>query len=207
MKVASVALDRAYEAAGAHLARLWAKNRDVAGADHVRAILDAVDPQLADRLPAETRQALLDAYARPILLVPPAVDDGARPALQRLRAEGRVLAVISNIMRTPGATLRTLLERYGLLEYFAHLTFSDELGVRKPDPEIFVTTLRALGVEAEATVHVGDDPVLDVHGAHGAGLRAIQVTSGAASAAAARAPEATISRLAALPDAIAALER
>ena len=49
-------------------------------------------------------------------------------------------------MRTPGTTLRQLLGQFGLLDSFAHLTFSDEVGVRKPAPEIFAMTLRAMGV-------------------------------------------------------------
>jgi putative hydrolase of the HAD superfamily len=186
---------------------VWAKNRDIAGGDHVRAILAAVDPDLPARLPPDVLRALLEAYARPILLVPPAVDDGARVALERLRAEGRLLAVVSNTMRTPGDTLRRVLERYGLLACFAHATFSDEVGVRKPDPEIFLATLRALGVEPSAAVHVGDDAVLDVAGARAAGLRAIHVTSPSTKPGADAGADATIPRLAALPEAIAALER
>src|SRR5439155_26685625 len=92
---------------------------------------------------------------------------------------GSTLAVVSNIMRTPGVTLRKLLERYGLLGYFRHTTFSDEVGVRKPDPEIFALTLRAVGAGAESAVHVGDDEVLDVQGASAAGMRDIHVTSNA----------------------------
>jgi putative hydrolase of the HAD superfamily len=109
-------------------------------------------------------------------------------------------------MRTPGATLRKVLARYGLLDCFAHTTFSDEVGVRKPDPAIFALTLRAVGGEPETAVHVGDDAILDVRGAQAAGLRVIQVTSGSRRAAVGPGPDAVIPRLAGLPDAIAELE-
>jgi putative hydrolase of the HAD superfamily len=158
-------------------------------------------------VPADVMAALVDAYARPILMVPPAVDDGARGALERLRGQGLALAVVSNTMRTPGTGLRKLLERYGLLSAFAHATFSDEVGVRKPDPEIFALTLRALGVEPAAAVHVGDDAVLDVLGARNAGLRTIQVTSASLKALGAQRPDAAIPSLAGLPEAVAQLER
>lgn len=200
----SAALDRAYEESGAYLGRVWSANRDVPVADHVRAILAAVDPGLPRRIPPALLAALVDAYARPILLLPPAVDDGALAALETLRGAGYKLGLVSNIMRTPGATLRELLGRFRLLGYFEQTTFSDEVGIRKPAPEIFALTLRALGADAATAVHVGDDPVLDVQGAQAAGMRVVQVASPSRRNAAR--PDLTISRLAELPVAIERLE-
>jgi HAD superfamily hydrolase (TIGR01509 family) len=207
LKVTAASLDRAYEASASFLGRLWSQNKDVPVIEHVRAILAAVDPGLPDRVPPVALNALLDAYAAPALLVPPAVDTGARPALEHLRSQGLLLAVVSNTMRTPGATLCKILDRFGLLGCFAHTTFSDEVGVRKPHPEIFALTLRVLRVEAGAAVHVGDDPVLDVVGARDAGLRVVQVTSASRKARGARRPDAVVPNLASLPDAIARLDR
>ena len=206
VKLTAATLDRAYDESSSYLGRLWVKNRDVPVDDHVRAILGGVDSKLPGRVPPDVLAALVEAYARPILLVPPAVDDGARGALERLCAQGLKLAVLSNTMRTPGTALRKLLERYGLLASFAHATFSDEVGVRKPDREIFALTLRALGVEPAAAVHVGDDAVLDVLGARTAGLRTIQVTSASLEALGAQRPDAAIRTLSALPDALAQLD-
>ena len=204
--VSAAALDRAYEQCGSYLGRIWAQNKDVPVIEHVRAILGAVDRDLPARVPAYTLAALLDAYARPVLQMPPAVDVGARAALERLREQGVALALLSNTMRSPGTVLRTLLERFGLLASFAHTTFSDEVGVRKPGPEIFALTLKALGVPPEAAVHVGDDAVLDVHGARTAGMRVVQVTSASLRALGAQRPDAVVPTLATLPDAIARLD-
>jgi putative hydrolase of the HAD superfamily len=200
-------LERGYDASGSFLSRLWSASRDVPVDAHVRAILDAVDADLDARLSAGARESLLDAYARPALLVPPAVDDGALAALETLCARGYVLAVVSNTMRTPGRMLRKLLERYGLLGCFTHTTFSDEVGVRKPGREIFHLTLRAVGGEPGEAVHVGDDGLLDVQGARSAGMRAVQVTNASLKALGVQAPDAVIESLAGLPDAIAALDR
>jgi putative hydrolase of the HAD superfamily len=207
VRVTAVALDRAYEESVGFLSRLWTQNKDVPATEHVRAILAAVDRGLPARVPADALAALLDAYTRPALLVPPAVDEGARAALVRLQAQGVRLALVSNTMRTPGTVLRKVLDRFGVLECFAHTTFSDEVGIRKPDPEIFALTLRALQVAPADAVHVGDDPVLDVGGARKAGLRAIQVTSASLKALGAQRPDAVIPSLATLPDAIATLDR
>lgn len=199
------ALDDAYEASGVYLGRIWSTRRDVPVQEHVRAILAAVDATLPDRLAPSLQRDLVEAYSRPALMVPPSVDVGARAALEALRQRSYTLALVSNTMRTPGVTLRKLLAQFGLLGCFAHTTFSDEVGIRKPDPAIFDLTLRAVGGEPETAVHVGDDPVLDVQGARGAGMRVIQVTARARSGAA-LAPDAVIPRLAALPAAVAEIE-
>lgn len=205
VRVSSSALDRAYEASAVYLSRIWAKHRDVPVADHVRAILGGVASGLPARLPPDVLAALVDAYSRPALLVPPAVDDGALKALSVLREEGYTLAVVSNTMRTPGATLRKILEGFGLLRCFAHTVFSDEVGVRKPDPAIFLGALQAVGGDPSTAIHVGDDGMLDVGGARAAGMRVIQVTSASLKALGGRRPDAVIPSLIGLPDAVARL--
>src|SRR5581483_4793205 len=141
-------LDRGYRDSAAFLAQLWLQSRDVPVEDHVRVILLAVDPELPRRLPPETLRALVDAYATPILAAPPALAAGAGAAVEALRSRGHVLGIVSNVMRTPGTTLREVLRRHGLLGQFAHLAFSDECRIRKPDPGIFRRALAALGVPA-----------------------------------------------------------
>ena len=205
VRVSGAALDRAYEASAVHLSRIWAKYRDVPVTDHVRVIVAGVDSRLPGRLPADVLAALVDAYARPALIVPPAVDEGALKALSALRESGYTLALVSNTMRTPGATLRKILERFGLLRCFAHTVFSDEIGIRKPDPAIFLGALRAIGGEPSTAIHVGDDGLLDVGGARAAGMRVIQITNVPLKALGGRRPDAAIPSLSALPDAVAKL--
>jgi putative hydrolase of the HAD superfamily len=130
------------------------------------------------------------------------VDPSARAALETLTARGYAIVLVSNTMRTPGATLRKLLEQYGLLGFFAHTTFSDEVGIRKPAPEIFALSLRAVGGDAATAVHVGDDTRLDVEGARAAGMRVIQLRSAASGPPAGRPPDAVITSLRELPEAI-----
>jgi putative hydrolase of the HAD superfamily len=201
------ALDRGYRDCAAFLSQLWLQSRDVPVEDHVRVILLAVDPDAPERLPAETFRALADAYARAILAAPPDLAEGAAGALESLAGQGYTLCLVSNTMRTPGRVLREVLRRYGVLDHFAHLTFSDECGVRKPEPEIFRRTLQAVGVTPAEAVHVGDDPVLDVEGARGAGMRVIQLTADRPPWLGRRRPHAVIRTLAALPEALAKLSR
>jgi putative hydrolase of the HAD superfamily len=200
------ALDAAYEASGAYLGRVWRDGRDVPVERHVSAILDAADRDLPERVPPDVMTALVEAYARPALLVPPDVDPGARPAMEALAARGYTLAVVSNTMRTPGVVLRQLLEHYGLLSFFKHTTFSDEVGVRKPAPQIFALSLDAIGGQPSTAVHVGDDVTLDVAGARAAGMRAIYLTGGRKRSPAATLAHAVIATIRDLPAAVARLD-
>jgi putative hydrolase of the HAD superfamily len=145
--------------------------------------------------------ALIRAYASPALVAPPAVDQGARAALEALAANGALLAVVSNTMRTPGEVVRQILDQSGLLPLFRVLTFSDECGIRKPARAIFLRTLEELGVPAEHAVHVGDDSILDVEGARDAGMGAIQVTPDGRATAPVK-PDAVIRHLGELPAAL-----
>jgi putative hydrolase of the HAD superfamily len=71
--------------------------------------------------------------------------------------------------------LRQVLERLGLARHLSILSFSDEVGLRKPHPEIFHRTLSALGVPPAEAAHIGDDVTTDVAGARGVGMRAIHL--------------------------------
>lgn len=92
--VSPAALDRAYNDSGIYLERIWATHRDVPVDDHIRAILAAVDPALPRRVTPMLMTALIEAYSRPILVVPPAVDDTALAALESLSGGGYTLALI-----------------------------------------------------------------------------------------------------------------
>ena len=193
-------LIRAYEAVEPRLARAWATNRDLPARLHVTALIEAVDPELSSRvITARVLPLLIDAYASPALMAPPAVDPDARAVTEALARQGMVLGVVSNTARTPGVVLGQILERAGLV--FKVLTFSDEYGIRKPDPQIFKLTLARMGVAPEHAVHVGDDPILDVEGPLEAGMAAIQLTPDGRATSPVK-PDVVIKALRQLPDAL-----
>jgi HAD superfamily hydrolase (TIGR01662 family) len=96
------------------------------------------------------------------------------PALQRLRASGRKLVVVSNA----NGRMRAALERVGLGAHVDLVIDSHEEGVEKPDPRIFHRALERIGSRPETTVHVGDLFHTDVVGARAAGLRAVLLDIG-----------------------------
>jgi putative hydrolase of the HAD superfamily len=86
------------------------------------------------------------------------------------------LAVISDTGLTPGWVLRQVLTQDKLIDYFTHLTFSDEIGCSKPHPKAFLSTLTALNAQPHEAVHIGDLLRTDIVGAKGVGMRAVQYT-------------------------------
>jgi putative hydrolase of the HAD superfamily len=176
--VPMASLARAYEESLRQLVRVWRGMRDVPVERHATLLLQAVDPALPGRLDAAGLAEVAWAYASPALDAPPPVDPGAAAALEALADRGISVCLVSNTLRTPGAVLRRILEKAGLDHAFAGMVFSDECGLRKPNPAIFRCALKLLGVSARDAVHVGDDARLDVEGAHLANMRVIQVGGG-----------------------------
>lgn len=203
--VSAAALEAAYDRSMTSLHRVWQHDRDVAVDYHVEAILAALDPAVGPALDLDVRAALVEAYAGPCAVVPPAFDGATADVLKALRARGYALAIVSNVLRTPGRVLRQVLATRGLLPFFAVTTFSDEAGWRKPAREIFAMTLDRLAVCPAASVHVGDDQTLDVMGGRRAGLGTVLVCESPASAA--LRADVTIAGLEELPAAIERLQR
>ena len=85
------------------------------------------------------------------------------------------LGIISDSGLSSGRTLREFLRRDNLLDYFACATFSDELGVSKPDPRTFLSTLACLDASPVEAVHLGDLTRSDVAGAKSVGMRAVRL--------------------------------
>lgn len=104
-----------------------------------------------------------------------AVAPGIGEALERIKAEGVKVGIICDVGLTPSRTLRSYLEHHGLLQHFDHWSFSDEVGVYKPDGRIFAHAMEGLGVdEPERMAHIGDLRRTDVAGARAAGWRSFR---------------------------------
>jgi len=89
--------------------------------------------------------------------------------LESLRRTGLARAVLTN-----GLTVKQAekLVRLGLERAFSPnaIFISEELGVAKPHPRIFLLACGNLGVEAGEALYVGDNPRNDIDPAHEAGL-------------------------------------
>lgn len=91
---------------------------------------------------------------------------GVRSALAKLRRRFVLVAVTNG---------NADLERIGIRDLFDDVVSAAMTGAAKPARRIFDAAVEAGGASARQTLHVGDDPLRDVHGARDAGLRSVWV--------------------------------
>ncbi len=84
-----------------------------------------------------------------------------------LSKRGYKLGIIANTITE--TEIPDWLETDGLTEYIDTVVLSSKVGIRKPNPEIYLEAAHRIGVEPDRCVYVGDNPVRDVEGAQGAG--------------------------------------
>jgi putative hydrolase of the HAD superfamily len=118
--------------------------------------------------------------------------------LERLRADGYAMAIVSNVSLYPDL-MRSDLERLGLAPFLRAAVFSSEVGYRKPDARIFRAALDRVRIEPPAAVFVGDRLYDDIGGAQAVGMRAVQTRQFRQEEDPEPAPDAVIDHLRELP--------
>jgi FMN phosphatase YigB (HAD superfamily) len=169
-------LAAAYDAAWLRWNDSWRANRQFTGVDAAHSIGDAVEREFPGS--GRLRPRILDAFAGEGEGAELRLVDGITDAVAALSERGIRLGIICDVGFTPSSALLGHLERHGLLKYFDHWSFSDEVGHYKPDRRIFEHALDGLGrPEPVRCVHVGDRRRTDVAGAQAAGMRAVRITA------------------------------
>lgn len=131
-------------------------------------ILDAflgrpLDPGIHERLTT--------AFAEAILEHPPELIDDAVEAVMRT-SELLPVGIISDTGISPGDSLERLLESAGALDLFTVRTYSDRIGVAKPQAAMYEAAAAGLGCAPNEILHIGDLEPTDVAGALAVGARA-----------------------------------
>jgi HAD superfamily hydrolase (TIGR01549 family) len=100
--------------------------------------------------------------------------DDTLSTLAELKQRGYILGVVTN-RHYAGLPFYEDLQTMGLLDYFEyeHMAISADLGIRKPNPDIFMHALNRLRVQPEEAAMVGDSLKADILGARMLNLLAI----------------------------------
>lgn len=125
-----------------------------------------MDPSIARRLQQISNQ--LGFGEQSILFK---LYDDVIPTLDRLELMGVRVAVLSNW----DFSLHKALRGAGIYDRFELVIASLEHGVEKPDPRLFQVVLDHFGVEPSEVLHVGDNPLDDLEGAQGVGMRGVLI--------------------------------
>jgi len=98
----------------------------------------------------------------------PFVDEVLRELKQHYK-----LGIITNTFTSREQHVRMALRRIGLERYFDVILTSVDVGCDKPDEKIFLKALRALNVQPEEAVMVGNRISTDIVGANRIGMKTI----------------------------------
>lgn len=88
------------------------------------------------------------------------------PLLRDLRARFPLIALTNG---------NASIDRIGIGQYFDVALSAADVGAAKPDPAMFHAACRRLSIRTGDLLHVGDDPLRDVHAARSIGARAVWV--------------------------------
>ncbi|MHA2313441.1 MAG: HAD family hydrolase [Candidatus Thorarchaeota archaeon] len=168
-------LHNAYDRSRKVLEDIWFTNEEIAPSDQIKVILDLAGSVIWEEFDDDVLSELEMEYGSAILRDLPQLDEEIVGILQACKDKNLKVGLICNVGRSSGRYLTKTLEELGIVSYFDSLIFSNEIGVRKPDPRIFRIALGKLGTTPDHTVHVGDELMSDVLGAKNVGIRAIWV--------------------------------
>jgi putative hydrolase of the HAD superfamily len=158
------------------LVNLWEKNKDMKHQDQIRLLIECASNG-SIVLKEEWIGELTSAYIQPLFTVPPYFNPDAYGVLRWLKSRKKFIGLICNTGLTAGSGLRRFLEKEKVAEFFDLMLFSEEIGIRKPDPRIFHLVAEAFDISPCEAVHVGDNLKSDIWGAQKAGFRAIYFSS------------------------------
>lgn len=94
-------------------------------------------------------------------------DQKLHTLLKNLRTDYK-MAIISNGGQR---NQQKKIQKAGLSPYFQVITISGVIGLRKPQPEIFIQTLKKLGSQPNESLFIGDSLVNDIEGASNIGMQ------------------------------------
>ncbi len=95
--------------------------------------------------------------------------------LQELKDRGYIVGVITN---GPSHLQNHKMDMSGLRPYCDIVVVSGDVGIHKPDPQLFAYVADKLGLSTNQCVYVGDHPVNDIKGALDSGMQAIRMNWG-----------------------------
>jgi putative hydrolase of the HAD superfamily len=135
----------------------------------VQLLRRALGHEPEDSLVEEAIKIIVSARAENAVVFP-----DSKPLLEKLSKRRINLGIISNVSSHDVAV--EILRKVGLLEYFDTVVTSAFVGIRKPDPGIFLYALMQFKLQPREAVIVGDSERHDVWGGSITGMNTVLVS-------------------------------
>lgn len=164
-------IDASFDEAWKRFDASWGQGAQFTGHHAAAVVLDVLGHTDDEQL----RHQVIDAYLSAPRSMRLQLTDNLVPTLQRLKDEGLRIGIVCDVGLTPSTVLREYLHGHGILSMFDHWSFSDEVGVYKPDAAIFEHALAGLGgIDPSRAAHIGDLRRTDIAGARAMGMLALR---------------------------------
>jgi putative hydrolase of the HAD superfamily len=135
----------------------------------VQLLRQALGREPEDGLVEEAIRIVVSARAENAVVFP-----DSKPLLEKLSRRRIKLGIISNVSSHDVAV--EILRKVGLLDYFDTVVTSAFVGIRKPDPGIFLYALMQFKLQPQEAVMVGDSERHDVGGGTITGMKTMLVS-------------------------------
>lgn len=164
-------IDAAFDEAWNRFDASWGGGEQFTGEHAAETVLDVLGHTDDEQL----RVRVIDAYLSAPRTMRLDLTDNLEATLRTLKDSGLRVGIVCDVGLTPSTVLRGYLEDHGILSLFDHWSFSDEVGVYKPDAAIFEHALAGLGdVDPARAAHIGDLRRTDIAGAKSMGMLALR---------------------------------
>ncbi|WP_326822856.1 HAD family hydrolase [Streptosporangium sp. NBC_01756] len=149
----------------------WLMSIDASGYTPRQAVAQAMTDRYGASLPESAIRILLDHGAADRIVLP----EPTRDALADAIADGWSCTIVTN-----GRTVQqeAKIRNTGLDKLVHGWAISEEVGHKKPGPEIFKAAASAVGASLQGAWVIGDSPQADIAGANGLDVRSVWVSGG-----------------------------
>jgi putative hydrolase of the HAD superfamily len=135
--------------------------------DIVKHLVEMIDPSIPDEKVRYVSEFRVKRFANAVLNIPTYVID----TLSVLKSKRKKIGLISNA----DCTELSEWPNSPIVKYFDSTIISCEIGMIKPDSEIYMESLRTLGSLPEETLFIGDGGSRELEGAKKCGLTTVMV--------------------------------
>ncbi len=149
----------------------WVMTVDAGGYAARRDVAASMTDRYRDAVPATAIHALLDHGAADRVVL----TDSSREAVDKAQADGWTCVIVTNGRI---AQQETKIRQTGLHRLVQGWVISEDVGRKKPEPEIFRAAADAVGVPLTGAWVIGDSAQADIAGANALELRSVWVSNG-----------------------------